>query len=193
MISQWNYQCTHQIPGKMGAYFIQFKVVRLNWLTAIENVVNLVNSSLILTPFFAKIYLRHVVRQSTRSVWSFLCMTVNQDTALSSTAHNYIYFFCFFWNGEMPCLFRPVVFERLPFATDYNFVSLAFTLTHEFYLFFFAYGTYLSGSIRKDSVSTCSCEKRSSFRSSHVMHSKDHALCILNRSTVLSVRTTYTQ
>lgn len=52
----------------MGAYFIQFKVVTLNWLTAIENVVNLVNLSLILTPFFAKIYLRHVVRQSSRSV-----------------------------------------------------------------------------------------------------------------------------
>lgn len=52
----------------MGAYFIQFKVVRLNWLTAIENVVNLVNSLLILTPFFAKMYLRHVVRQSSRSV-----------------------------------------------------------------------------------------------------------------------------
>lgn len=52
----------------MGAYFIQFKVVRLNGLTAIENVVNLVNSSLILTPFFAKIYLRNVVRQSSRSV-----------------------------------------------------------------------------------------------------------------------------
>lgn len=52
----------------MGAYFIQFKVVTLNWLTAIENVVNLVNLSLILTPFFAKIYLRHVMRQSSRTV-----------------------------------------------------------------------------------------------------------------------------
>lgn len=135
MISQWNYQCTHQIPGKMGAYFIQFKVVRLNGLTAIENVVNLVNSSLILTPFFAKIYLRNVVRQSSRSVWSFLCMTVNQDTALSSTAHNYIYiFFVSFEMLKWPAYSDLCFF--LPFATDYNFVSLAFTLTHEFCCFF---------------------------------------------------------
>lgn len=133
MISQWNYQC---IPGKMGAYFIQFKVVRRNWLTAIENVVNLVNSSLILTPLFAKIYLRHVVRQSSRSVWSFLCMTVNQDTALSSTTHNYIYFFWFFWNVEMTCLFRPVVFYLSQLTTtlflwlSHSRMSFVFFLLH---------------------------------------------------------------
>lgn len=135
MISQWNYQCTHQIPGKMGAYFIQFKVVRLNWLTAIENVVNLVNSSLILTPFFAKIYLRHVVRQSSRSVWSFLCMTVNQDTALSSTAHNHIFFLFLLkcWNALLiqTCGFWEVTFR--------NWLQLCFSAfhTHAWVLFLF--------------------------------------------------------
>lgn len=134
MISQWNYQCTHQIPGKMGAYFIQFKVVRLNWLTAIENFVNLVNSSLILTPFFfAKIYLRHVVRQSSRSVWSFLCMTDNQDTALSSTAHNHIFFLFLLkcWND--------LHIQTCGFFTFRNWLQLCFSgfHTHAWVLFFF--------------------------------------------------------
>lgn len=110
MISQWNYQCTHQIPGKMGAYFIQFKVVRLNWLTAIENVVNLVNSSLILTPFFLQRYILDMSWDKALEVSEVFFAWQITKIRLFHLQLTTIYFFCFFWNVEMTCIFRPVVF-----------------------------------------------------------------------------------
>lgn len=124
----------------MGAYFIQFKVVTLNWLTAIENVVNLVNLSLILTPFFLQRYILDMSWDKALEVSEVFFAWQLTKIRLFHLQLTTIYFFCFFWNVEMTCLFRPVVFERWPFATDYNFVFLAFTLTHKrfgFFLFFF--------------------------------------------------------
>lgn len=120
-----------------------------------------------------------------------------QDKALLTAAQNCIFFF-YFWNVEMKSFFRSVDSKSWPgqmviTITGTSVLLFLWLHTHTCIFFFFLHDTYLSGSIGKDSVYTCSCEKRSYFRASRVMYIEDHVVCPLSHSTALCVRITYTE
>lgn len=179
----------------MGAYLRQFKVARLNWFTATENVVNLLNLSLVLTPLLTRLNLDVSWEKAPEVSEVFFCMTANQDKALSSIAHNHIFLLkC--WNDLLiqTCSFWEVIFRNW-LQLQYYYcicpsVSLALTFSHKRFLFFCMWHLSVRKHQERQRLDLF-LWKWSSLRSRHVMHSNDHVLCILNHSTVLCVSCSY--